>query len=407
MSDLLLPPGTRLLHIGPHKTGTTALQVAMAKARREMETQGVRYLWGGVRQTNANLAAQAVGRRPSRKFSTEIAVPYWHWENLMQKVHSSEEDRVVISGEEFCNVQDEAIRQVIQELGANKTRVLITLRPLEKILSSQWQQYIQFGAVTRTFEEWLEEVFAAKPPNRQIEEFWIRHRHDQLLERWGRGVGHNQVIVIALDPNDHGLLFRSVEALVGLKQGTLVDDGRLINRSITAPEAEAIRAMYARLQSLGLGDLSRHIRYMVSPSELIKRDRTPANEEKIVLPRWALERAREVSAEMVRNITASGAHIIGNIDALSPTEAMNSPEHLPEITVVPADLPGWTAAGVIISSGISRGDLPPTPTTSLPTAWLHRATGSQLLREVLRRIKIRAGQPLRRLAGRSDRKRDE
>jgi hypothetical protein len=407
MSDLLLPPGTRLLHIGPHKTGTTALQVAMAKARTEMEAQGVRYLWGGVRQTNANLAAQAVGRRPSRKFSTETAVPYWHWQNLMQKVHSSEEDRVVISGEEFCNAQDAAIRQIIQELGASRTRVLLTLRPLEKILSSQWQQYIQFGAVTSTFEEWLEEVFAAKPPNQQIIEFWIRHRHDQLLERWGRLVSHSQVIVIALNPSDHGLLFRSVEALVGLKHGTLVDDGRLINRSITAPEAESIRAMYARLQSLGLGDLSRHIRYMVSPSELIKRDRTPVNEEKIVLPRWALDRAREVSAEMVRNIAKSGAHIIGNIDALAPNDQIDAPEHLPEITAVPADLPGWTAAGVIISSGISRGDLPPTPTTSLPTAWLHRATGSQLVSEVLRRIKIRARQPLEWLVGRRDHKKDE
>jgi hypothetical protein len=379
----------------------------MAKARGEMEAQGVRYLWGGVRQTNANLAAQAVGRRPSRKLSSEIAVPYWHWENLMQKVQGSEGDRVVISGEEFCNVQDETIRQVTQELGPSDTRVLVTLRPLEKILSSQWQQYIQFGAVTRTFEEWLEEVFAVKPPNRHIEEFWIRHRHDQLIERWGRVVGRDQVIVIALDPNDHGLLFRSVEALVGLNPGTLVDDGRLINRSITAPEAEAIRAMYARLQNLGLGDLSRHIRYMVSPSELIKRDRTPVNEEKIALPRWALERAREVSAEMVRNITASGAHIIGNIDALAPNEKIDAPEHLPVISVVPADLPGWTAAGVIISSGISRGDLPPTPTTSLPTAWLHRATGSQLLREVLRRIRIRAGRPLGRLASRSERKKGE
>lgn len=44
MSDLLLPPGTRLLHIGPHKTGTTALQVALSKARANLESQGVRYL---------------------------------------------------------------------------------------------------------------------------------------------------------------------------------------------------------------------------------------------------------------------------------------------------------------------------------------------------------------------------
>ena len=407
MSDLLLPPGTRLLHIGPHKTGTTALQVAMAKARSEMEAQGVRYLWGGVRQTNANLAAQAVDRRSSRKFSTDTAIPYWHWENLVEKVKANGEDRVIVSGEEFADSSDQTINNIGNDFDVKRTQILLTLRPLEKILSSQWQQYIQFGKVTSTLEKWLEEVFSESSANDHVNGFWVRHRHDALASRWGRAFGINNITILALDPNDHGLLFRSVEALVGLKHGTLVDDGRLINRSITAPEAEAIRAMYARLQSLGLGDLSRHIRYMVSPSELIKRDRTPVNEEKIVLPRWALDRAREVSAEMVRNIAKSGAHIIGNIDALAPNDQIDAPEHLPEITAVPADLPGWTAAGVIISSGISRGDLPPTPTTSLPTAWLHRATGRQLLGEVLRRIKIRTARPLRRIASSNERRQEE
>ena len=135
---------------------------------------------------------------------------------------------------------------------------------------------------------------------------------------------------------------------------------------------------------------------MVSPSELIKRDRKPMDEAKITLPRWALERSRELSAEMVQNIVASGAQIIGDADALAPTGPVDAPEHLSPIESVPADLPGWTAAGVIISSGIARGDLPPTPTTTLPTSWLRRATGRQLIGEVLRRAKIRIMRPFNR-----------
>ena len=396
MSDLLLPPGTRLLHIGPHKTGTTALQVAMAKARSDMESQGVSYLWGGVRQTNANLAAQAVGRRSSRKFSGESAVPYWHWENLLKKVSEIHENRVVVSGEEFCDLPREIIQTISSDFGSKSLRIMITLRPLESILTSQWQQYIQFGKVTDSLEEWLSQIFLENPLSKHAEGFWVRHRHDKLVERWGSVVGKENVIVIALDPQDRGLLFRSVEALTGLREGTLVDEGRLINRSITLPEAEAIRAMYSRLQQLGLAELSRHIRYMVSPSELIKRDRKPMDEAKITLPRWALERSRELSAEMVQNIVASGAQIIGNADALAPTGSVDAPEHLSPIESVPADLPGWTAAGVIISSGIARGDLPPTPTTTLPTSWLRRATGRQLIGEVLRRAKIRIMRPFNR-----------
>ncbi len=38
-----VPRGGLLLHIGPHKTGTTALQAAFAEARPRLETFGVSY----------------------------------------------------------------------------------------------------------------------------------------------------------------------------------------------------------------------------------------------------------------------------------------------------------------------------------------------------------------------------
>jgi hypothetical protein len=394
-NDITVPPGSIVLHIGPHKTGTTALQLALDRARAALEAQGVSYVWEGMRQ-NANMAAQAVGKLSSRKFAGDTSVPYWHWDNLLKKVAERRTNRVVVSGEEFSNLPLDTIKKVIEDFGSRYTTVLVTLRPLEDILCSSWQQYIQFGAVTDPFEEWLVKVLSPDTKSSLIERFWMRNRHDTLVERWGSLVGNKNVTVIALNPSDRGLLFRSVETLTGLRQGTLVDEGRLINRSITAPEAEAIRAVYMRLQHLGLADLSRHIRYMVSSSELIKRERKPMGEAKITLPRWALERSRELSAEMVQNIVASGARIIGNVETLAPTGPIDAPEHLSPIKSVPADLPGWTAAGVIIRSGISRGDLPPTPTVTLPTAWLRRATGRQLIGEVLRRVKIRIMRPFNR-----------
>ncbi|MFZ9883313.1 MAG: hypothetical protein ACO3E5_02830, partial [Candidatus Limnocylindrus sp.] len=81
-----------------------------------------------------------------------------------------------------------------------------------------------------------------------------------------------------------------------------------------------------------------------------------------------------------------------------PTDPKNVP------TTVPVDLAGWTAYGVIVSSGVARGDLPPAPTSTLPFAWLRRATGSQLMREVIRRFRIRISRPFSRLTGRNDEK---
>ena len=43
VGPILLPPQAVLLHIGPHKTGTTAVQSALASARPRLKTAGVLY----------------------------------------------------------------------------------------------------------------------------------------------------------------------------------------------------------------------------------------------------------------------------------------------------------------------------------------------------------------------------
>jgi hypothetical protein len=43
MAAVLLEPGARLLHIGPHKTGTTAIQGALHLARERLAVEGVAY----------------------------------------------------------------------------------------------------------------------------------------------------------------------------------------------------------------------------------------------------------------------------------------------------------------------------------------------------------------------------
>jgi hypothetical protein len=39
-----LPEGARLVHVGPHKTGTTAVQNALWNARPQLLEQGVRHV---------------------------------------------------------------------------------------------------------------------------------------------------------------------------------------------------------------------------------------------------------------------------------------------------------------------------------------------------------------------------
>ena len=101
MSSSPLPDGSRLLHIGPHKTGTTALQIALAKHSSDLLAQGVRYLSEGPR-VNANYAAFALEGRTSRNVEGEQPIPMAHWESLKSNAARAQERVVVMSGENFC-----------------------------------------------------------------------------------------------------------------------------------------------------------------------------------------------------------------------------------------------------------------------------------------------------------------
>ncbi|MFZ9385970.1 MAG: hypothetical protein ACO25O_04085 [Candidatus Limnocylindrus sp.] len=411
MNDLLLPPGTRLLHIGPHKTGTTALQIALGKNRDALLRQGVRYIWGG-EHLNANLAALAVAKRPTRRFSSAKPVPIEHWTSLVEKANlASADERVIISGEEFCSAQEPTIEKIVHDLNPSKLQIVITLRSIDKIFASQWQQYVQAGAVTKSLDEWLRSALGNETDIENIRRFWVRHRHDQLVKRWARAVGKDRVTVVALDESNREHLYSTFEQMLGLMKGSIRAEDRLVNRSMTLFEAEAVRSMYSLLKDQGIGELADHVRFMISPSELIKRHRKPQqNEPRIKIPEWARGQVHKLGVDMISEIRGIGVRIVGNLESIVPPEksdgkSNNSPQSEGHATTIPVDLAGWTAYGVIVSSGISRGDLPPAPTSTLPFVWLRRATGSQLMREVMRRVRIRLLQPFSRL--RSEKKKGD
>ena len=59
--ELLLPEGTHVVHIGPFKTGTTALQAALHDARPALEAAGVVRL--GTKRHESLAISHLIGRR--------------------------------------------------------------------------------------------------------------------------------------------------------------------------------------------------------------------------------------------------------------------------------------------------------------------------------------------------------
>jgi len=345
---LLLPAGTRLLHVGPPKTGTTALQGAFHAARRAAEAQGVHYAG---RTRHSIKAVQAVLGRPG--FFTAGEPPsIRHWQGLVREIHGARAERVVLSSEFLADAKPDTIRRVADDLDATRVHVVVTLRPLTHILPSQWQQYVQ-SSVRIGFDDWLDAMLRG-PAGSVTRSFWHRHRHDQLIARWMDVVGAGNVTVVALDPADRGHVLRTFERLTGLRHGTLVPDHELDNRSLTLAEAEAIRAFNVAFREEGLGR-ALHSRVMnFGAARSMKRVEPPADAQRIEVPQWALDRAGEIEREMVDAILASGVRVVGDPESLTvvPVSPLAG-DRLPA-PAIPPEVAARMAMGVLVATGAPR-----------------------------------------------------
>ncbi|WP_100446683.1 hypothetical protein [Glycomyces xiaoerkulensis] len=319
------PPATSVVHVGPHKTGTTAVQASMHAARERLGEHGVRL--PSPKRNPVDEVREGVGSNPR-----DPARPAW---SRLVAQFAENDDRVdVVSSEFFADADDRACRRVVSDLGGPQAHVLITLRPLAKIMPSQWQQHVQSGMHT-PYEEWLAELLRPDTDDRASAIFWHRHRHDAFVERWTAAADPERVTVLVVDDSKPERLLRDFEAMLGLPEGTLRNEKNATNRSLTAGETEAIRRTAAAFeQRQWPKELFReYIRYGVVPR--IKTNRKPGpGEAKIATPAWALDRAAEIGAEMADRIAASGVRVIGDlgvlrgddIKAAEPGEPLIDPE---------------------------------------------------------------------------------
>lgn len=343
-----IPEGGHLIHIGPHKTGTTAIQAALWNARPAMLEQGVRYPG---RSRNPSNPVRAVTGQAS-PYSTDTPPAMSHWNRLAGEIRSARESRVVVSSEFFAWASDEVARRIADELDPQHLYVAVTLRPLTKILPSMWQQNIQAGRVVE-WQKWLRGVLDPPPGKPANPSFWQLERHDRLVERWTQILGTDHVSAIVVDERDHTFLLRAFEALLGLRPETLVVDPTLVNRSLTLPEAEAVRAFNKEFDAAHL-PRAVHARIMrFGAAQVMKRREPPPDEPRVELPVWARDKALDIQREMVAAIGASGASIIGDLDQLVDPGTSAPRETTEPISIAP-EIAASMAFGILKASGAAK-----------------------------------------------------
>ncbi|HEU5034051.1 MAG TPA: hypothetical protein VFT62_04735 [Mycobacteriales bacterium] len=345
--DLLLPPRAVLLHIGPHKTGTTALQGALRLARPELKKHDVVYAG---RERQHMFAALAV--TGGKGLLGDPRMEMRHWDRLVRQVNRARDKRVVVSSEFFDGADDDTARKVVDELGGSRVHVVITLRPLAKIMPSAWQQYVR-NRLRATYNDWLEAMLRRPPYVQPTTTFWKRHHHDVLVERWVQTVGPDNLTVIVVDESDRNMLTRTFEQMLGLPPGLLVPETGWMNRSLTLGEIELVRLLNVEFKQRGWTDVAYKQFVRLGVVRQLQAARRPEpGEPQIVTPKWALERAAEIGAEAARRIEKTGARIIGDISTLGLGPRGDEPEDISaDVPVLPSSAAVQAVIGAVIVGG--------------------------------------------------------
>jgi len=128
-----------VLHIGPHKTGTSYLQVLFRDLTSQLQSRGILYpqQW----TTEFVLGHAALARRlqegPDERLRSEF-----------QEVNASGSDIVLISAEDLSNLSTEQIATLRDCIGGYPVSVVFYCRRWLELLPSVWQELIKHG---RTF----------------------------------------------------------------------------------------------------------------------------------------------------------------------------------------------------------------------------------------------------------------
>jgi hypothetical protein len=389
-----LPAGTRLLHIGPPKTGTSSLQAAVHRARAALLAQDVRYA-GSSRHSGSAVIA-LLGRR---SFGRDAGPPSMRrWDALANDVRNARESRVLISSEFFADAEPAGVRRAVDELGRDRLHVVVTLRPLDRLIPSQWQQYVQ-SDLRLDFDTWLRATLDDPPGPTPT--FWRRHRHDQLVARWAAEVGPERMTLVVIDESDHDHILRVFEGLLALRPMTLRGEADVVNRSMTWPEIEAVRAYSTAFKAAGLGNALYQKSMHFGAVSYMKYRVPSATEARIRLPAWAAEPVTEIAASIVDNLRASGIRVIGDLDRLRVPPASSAgaagtsggADVPPDRRITP-EVAAWMAVGIAASGPTARsrargqagsgepGGMPPVDLGRYSTYHLFGTTGGRIRRAV-------------------------
>ena len=299
-------------HVGFHKTGTTALQESFSKNCEELKALGI--IYPDLGQKAHHRAAWALaGRIWGWKNRGGVQTPIAEWQKIVKSIKKNR-GTTLISSEFFCELDEEKINKFKNDIKVDDVTIVFTLRPLVKLLSSSYQQYLKYG-LTPTYEEWLHSVLDEPGVSKLTPTFWKRHEHGRVVSQWAKVFGPENVLVVVADETQPTAIFDAFNSILGLPSGTLSQiEGIASNRSLTYEEICLLLEVNKNFPKKR--DWSEYEIYIREGAIKHLTDKVKVSKDavKLLTPQWAFDKARKLGADSMRELQSSGVKVIGSLD---------------------------------------------------------------------------------------------
>ena len=213
------------LHIGHGKTGTSAVQSALAIAKDRLLSLGIFYPIDSVVQTKASKFGITSGNWSyvsGRSLGKEL---------IARLKDAASNSSLLLSSEHLFWYMDSLFEDTNIDLEEVNLHVILAVRDLEEMLSSEYQQLVKRHGETRPFEMFL-----------RSREFISSHhrRAAQLLKQLeGHGIKTTVINYSRHKSNIAEVVFELIGAKDAYPHSRM--EGVVINRSLTQKELEILR----------------------------------------------------------------------------------------------------------------------------------------------------------------------
>lgn len=371
-----------LLHIGPAKTGSTAIQHTMFQARARLAEHGVHYVGDRPHEKEAGNVALGVrgpiGRRPARRVA---------WDRLVGEIAGSAQPRLVLSNEDFGRADDAAVIRILEATGVDRTHLVYVARRVDKVLPSHWQEQVK-ARITSSYPDFLREVLDPDATSWTARLVMEPQDVGLVLARWGKHLPPERMTVVVAEEGDRSALPRAFEALLGLPGGVLEAPAGPANRSMGYAETEAVR----RVNQLALDEQwsPQEYRQIVQRGIVRALKRRPADDGVRLtgIPAEAFDRVADLADAQVESIRSAGVHVVGDPETLRVRGRVEPTPVPPAVESIGLDVLADIVSGVRAGSARVRERSVPPVDVQLQRDSLG---ARQLLQLLARRFALRVG----------------